>query len=724
MAGVVVEGLNPANVSDGGATWEKVLRKISSGQMPPPGIPHPDDVTRAEFSKWLEGSLDRAAAEHPNPGRPAIHKLNRAEYTNSIRDLLALDYDAGSLLPADDSGYGFDNIGDVLSVSPVLLERYISVARKVSRLAIGDPKISPVVDQYAIARGGQTDQVSEELPFGSRGGIAIHHYFPVDGTYTIRILMRPLPNTSDDRPHFDVRIPIKAGARTIGVTFLKESARAELVTPPVKGRAAGGAPPAKTQEIKPTEVDLRIDGARVKTFEAAGANPAFDGVWVAGPYDVEGSGETPSRAKIFICRPAKAKDEEPCATKILSTLAHRAYRRPVTAADIQPLVKFYRTGRQSGSFESGIELALRTLLVSPDFLYRVEHDPETLAPGAAHKITDLELASRLSFFLWSSIPDDELLKLAEHNQLSEPATLEAQVRRMLKDPKSDALVKNFGGQWLYLRNLALLRPDPDAFPEFDEPLRNSFRTETELFLSSIIKEDRSVLELLNADYTYLNERLARHYSVKNVYGTAFRRVALTDPNRGGLLGQGSVLTVTSYPNRTSVVQRGKWILENILGTPPPPPPPDVPDLKAHDASGRKLTMREQMEMHRANAVCASCHSRMDPLGFALENFDGVGKWRSKDAGSTIDPSGVLPDGTKFEGPAGLKKILVARHDEFVATMSSKLLTYALGRGLEYYDEPAVREITRDAARNDYRMSSVILAIVKSTPFEMRRKSEQ
>lgn len=719
-AGIALDQLNTINVAPDAEVWEKVLRKVSTSQMPPPGMPRPDAPARTEFASWLETSLDRSAEANPNPGRPAIHRLNRAEYGNAIRDLLALNFDAGSMLPADDSGYGFDNIGDVLSVSPVLLERYMATARKVARLAIGDTRITPLVQQYSVSRGlARTEQVSEDLPLGSRGGAAIHHYFPVDGVYTIRVFMRPPPGTdSDDKPHFDVRVPVKAGPRIVGVTFPNESSKRELVAPRVKGSTE--AETDKKTAPLPSDLDLRLDDARIKQFEVSWANPAVDSVWIGGPYDIEGAGETPSRARIFTCHPSSSADDIPCATKILSTIARRAYRRPVTDADVEPLIGFYKNGSKNGNFESGIELALRAILVSPDFLFRVEHDPSGVAPETAHRINNIELASRLSFFLWSSIPDDELLTVAQQGKLDDPDVLQQQVRRMLADSKSKALITNFAGQWLYLRNLDRVTPDPDAFPEFDDGLRDAFRQETELFLESIFHEDRSVVDLLGANYTFVNERLARFYGIPNVHGTAFRRVTLTDANRGGLLGQGSILTVTSYPNRTSVVQRGKWILENVLGTPPPPPPANVPDLKSHTADGKLLTMRQQMEMHRANSVCASCHSRMDPLGFALENFDGVGKWRTKDAGAVIDVSGKLPDGTKFSGPAELRQILLTHRDEFVATMSGKLLTYALGRGVEYYDQPAIRAIAKEAAKDDYRISALVTAIVKSTPFQMRR----
>ena len=719
-AGVSLQGLDLAKVGNNAGVWERALRKVRSGQMRPPGLPHPDAAASAAFTKWLENSLDGAAAASPNPGRPAVHRLNRAEYSNAIRDLLAVDIQPGSLLPIDDSGYGFDNIGDVLAVSPVLLERYISVARKISRLAVGDTKIKPTEEVYEARRDPpgtirrvRNERVSDDLPFDSQGGLAARHYFPVDAEYSIRVKL------NNDSPS-EIRLPIKAGLRTVGVTFLRESAKAELAAPVGRGGGGPGGPSGSTAEL-----DIRVDGVRVKRFQIPGARPQVNTVIVGGPYQVTGPGDTASRTKLFVCRPATANDEEPCARKVLSTVTRRAFRRPVTDADLRPLLAFYQSGRRERDFDYGIEKALRALLVSPDFLFRVENDPAGSRPGAVYRISDLELASRLSFFLWSSIPDGALLDLAEAGKLKDPKVLEQQVRRMLDDPKSDSLVSNFAGQWLYLRGLSQAKPDPVAFPEFDESLRQSFQQETELFFHSILREDRSVLELLNANYTFLNERLAEHYGVGKVYGSHFRKVTMDDPNRGGLLGQGSILTVTSYPNRTSVVQRGKWILENLLGTPPPPPPPDVPELKPHAKDGRHLTMREQMEEHRLNPVCSSCHARMDPIGFALENYNGVGKWRGEDGGAPIDASGQLAGGAKFNGPAGLKKLLMADfRDDFVTSVTEKLLTYALGRGLEYYDQPAVRSITRQAARDDYKMSALVTAVVKSVPFQMRRTGEQ
>jgi len=726
VAGISFESVDWNNPGKSAEILEKAVRKVGSGEMPPPGMPHPSASAAAAFTGWLVDSLDKYAAAHPNPGRPAIHRLNRAEYSNAIRDLLALDTKPGALLPVDDSGYGFDNIGDVLSVSPSLLERYLSVARRVSRMAVGDLSLKPSDEEFLNPMKSAKDRVSDDLPFDSAGGMSVRYYFPVDAEYLIRIKM-----PGENGAVHEFRAPIQAGLRTVGATFPRESFKSEAIPNGRRGPdpAGGGAVGAGRGAPHPpaAQLDLRLDGARVKTFEVAGSAtlPQVDRIIISGPYNITGRGDTPSRERIFVCRPSAAADEAPCARTILSKLTRRAFRRAVTDADVKPLLTFYQRGRAEGDFDHGMEKALTAMLVSPDFLFRVEHDPKGSAPGSVYRIGDFELASRLSFFLWSSIPDDQLLSLAEQGKLKDPAVLQQQVARMLDDPKSQALVDNFAGQWLYLRNLQLSKPDPDAFPEFDESLRQAFRTETSLFFQNVFREDHSVLELLDANYTFLNQRLAQHYGIANVYGPQFRKVTLTDPNRGGLLGQGSVLTVTSYPNRTSVVQRGKWILETLLGTPPPPPPMVVPELVPHGKDGRALTMREQMEQHRANPVCASCHSRMDPLGFALENYDGVGKWRDKDSGNPIDASGKLPDGTTFVGPAGLKKILSTKdRDEFISTATEKLLLYALGRGLEYYDEPAVRAISRQAAKDDYRMSALIAAIVKSTPFEMRRTPDQ
>jgi hypothetical protein len=734
-AGVSLENIDLENVGGHAATWERVLRKVSKNEMPPAGLPHPDASASAAFTSALEDALDRASAANPNPGRPAVHRLNRAEYSNAIRDLLAVNIKPGSLLPVDDSGYGFDNIADVLSISPALLERYISVARLVSRLAVGDLQMKPVEEQFQplreptgnFRRPRVADRVSDDLPFDSRGGLSTQYYFPLDAEYVFRI---KLPSTairngqrvSATGDVYESRQVVKAGLRTVGVTFLKESARPELEAPLQRG-----APPTpetgQRPKAPPAEMDLRLDGVRLKRFEVPqrGGTPIdVASLIVGGPYNPIGRGDTPSRTEIFVCRPATAKEEDPCAQRILETLTRNAFRRPVTAVDVKQLLAFYRAGRAAGDFDSGIQKAVEAMLVSPDFLFRVEQDQ----PGKVYRVSDYELASRLSFFLWSSIPDDQLLAVAGAGKLRDSTELRRQVRRMLDDPRSYALVDNFAGQWLHLRNLATVTPDPQDFPEFDEALRRAFQQETQMLFENVLREDRSIFELLDANYTFVNQRLAEHYGIPRIYGAQFRRVALDDPNRGGLLGQGSILTVTSYPNRTSVVQRGRWILENLLGAPPPPAPPDVPELKPHAKDGRKLTMREQMEQHRANAVCAACHARMDPIGFSLENYDAIGRWRDKDAGSPIDAVGKLPDGTQFAGPAGLKKLLLTSYrDDFSTALIEKLLTYALGRGLEYYDKPVVRSISRQAARDDYRMSAVIAAIVESTPFQMRRAPE-
>lgn len=724
-AGVALDTADPAKAGDRAGLWEKVLRKVRTAEMPPPGLPKPSATAAAAFTSSLEKTLDEAAAAKPDPGRPGMHRLNRAEYSNAIRDLLDLDIKAGLSLPVDDSGYGFDNIADVLSLSPALLERYLSAARMVSSLAVGDLKIKPAEEQYLPLRDPPSnfrrptaiERMSTDLPFNSRGGLSFQHYFPVDGEYVFRI-RTTAGGPGGAPPNFELRAPVKAGLRTVGATFLRESPKAEIEAP-----ATRGAPPSPESPV-PAEMDLRLDGAKLKRFQAPQrivGRTDVASVVVAGPFNPTGRGETPSRARIFVCRPATAAEEEPCARQILSTLTRRAFRRPVTESDIRPLMAFYSKGRRTGDFDSGIQRALSAMLISPDFLFRVEQDPKNAAPGSAYRISDHELASRLSFFLWSSIPDEELLKLADENKLKDTAVLRSQISRMLADPRSQALVANFAGQWLQLRNLATAKPDPQIFSTFDESLRRSFSQETEMFFESILRENRSVLDLLDADYTFLNERLAEHYGVPKIYGSHFRRVAVTDPNRGGLLGQGSLLTVTSYPNRTSVVQRGKWILDNLLGTPPPPPPPDIPELKQHSNDGKVLTMRQQLEEHRANPTCASCHSRMDPIGFALENYDAIGKWRAKDGGAAIDASGKLPDGRTFEGPAGLKKLLLASYrDDFVSTVAEKLLIYATGRGLEASDRPTIRAIMRKAAESEYRLPSLIAAVVESQPFQMRR----
>ncbi len=751
-AGLLLDRSDVGHVGAGAETWEKVVRKLRSGAMPPPGSRRPDGPVLEAFAAWLEGELDREAAAHPNPGRPADHRLNRSEYGNAIRDLLALELDAASLLPADESDHGFDNIAEVLSMSPTLLGRYMVAARKISRLAIGDPTMGPAIETFNVSRGlRQDERMSEDLPYGTRGGTLIRHYFPLDGDYVVTVrLGRNFTNsqiraigtreeidvlldgarlarfsiggecvgsedpkcagtgiyrtsryqlTADDA--LRVRFKAKAGTHSLGVAFVKKSVLTE-------GPAPTLLPPRHTSS---TYTAPRMD---------------VDYVRLEGPFDATGPGDTPSRRRLFVCQPTATTDlaEEACAKKIVATLARRAYRRPVTNTDVETLLRFYRTGRSEGTFERGIQESLTRLLVSPQFLFRIERDPPHIQADGVYPIGAFELASRLSFFLWSSIPDDQLLDVAAHGELRDPATLEAQVRRMLADPRASALTKNFGGQWLHIRNLKAADPDARAFPQFDDNLREAFQRETELFLESQMREDRPLEELLTANYSFVNERLARFYGIPNVYGTHFRRVPLSNPQRAGLLGHGSILTVTSYATRTSPVVRGKYLLENILGAPPPPPPPNVPPLEDSAEAGQPLaSMRERMEAHRQNAACATCHKRMDPLGFALENFNAIGQWRITDGTSAIDASGVLPDGTTFAGPDEFRQVLLARSEEFVRTFTEKLLTYSVGRAVQYYDMPAIRAIMRDAAPNDYRWSSLILGIVKSKPFQMRNVQE-
>ncbi len=721
--GLALDTVDPERVGDDAEVWEKVVRKLRTGMMPPSPRRRPDAATYASTVAYLETALDIAAAADPDPGRPAVHRLNRAEYTNTIRDLLALEVDGRALLPPDESSYGFDNIGDVLSVSPGLLERYLLAAAKISRRAVGDPTLRPTTAFYKTSPLlAQNDRVSEDLPFGSRGGLAVRHHFPLDAEYIIKIALRGRARGSHqleirldrervrlfdlgDREPLELRLLVKAGTRLVGVSFI-EALEQSL---PVDGRP----PPPPISSF---------------AFTLYPNAPAVKSVEIVGPYNGQVPEDTPSRRAIFVCHPATPEDEAPCAREIVASLARRAYRRPVSDADTRPLLTSYEHGRRDGGgFEDGIRWAVEALLVSPKFLFRIERDPVNVPPGTPYRISDLELASRLSFFLWSSIPDDELIDLAARGGLSEPTVLAAQVRRMLDDPRSHALVENFTGQWLYLRNLRIVAPDATQFPEFDDNLREAFRRETELFVESQLREDRSVRDLLGADYTFLNERLARHYGIPNIYGSHFRRVTYSDDRRAGLLGHGSILTVTSYPHRTSPTVRGKWLLENLLGAPPPPPPADVPGLPEHEGGDTPATMRERLAQHRANPVCASCHAKIDPLGFALENFDAVGRWRATDGAedTPIDASGALPDGATFDGPASFRDALLREPwgTEFVTTVTEKLLTYALGRGLEYYDAPVARQIVREAAPGNYRWSSLILGIVESTPFQMRRSSD-
>jgi hypothetical protein len=727
----------PADVAQHAEVWEKVVRKLRVRQMPPIGKERPDDATYDAVIASLEKSLDRAAAAAPNPGRTAtLRRLTRTEYQNSIRDLLALEIDAAALLPADESSYGFDNV-TVGDLSPTLLDRYVSAAEKISRLAVGRPGRSPGGDTIRVPADVTQEEHLDGLPIGTRGGAVVHYTFPLDGEYEIQIRLtrdrdehveglsephdlellldrarvqlftvRPpgrdvaapgdvLPPHDKVDQHLKVRVPVSAGPHVLGVAFPKK--------------------PSVLLETPRQPYHTHFNSYRHPRIQ-----PAIYSVSIVGPYAAKGPGDTPSRRRIFGARPTSSAQDEREAKRILSTLVRRAYRRPVTDVDLQGPLTLYRKARAGGDFEAGIEMALSAVLVSPQFLFRIEQDPGGVAPDTPYRISDLDLASRLSFFLWSSIPDDELVTTAAAGTLHQPAVLEREVRRMLADPRSRALVNNFAAQWLHLRNLDAITPDMRLFPDFDDNLRQAFRQETELFVDSVLREDRSVLDLLRANYTFVNERLAQHYGIPHVYGTRFRRIVLNeDSARGGLLRQGSILTVTSYATRTSPVLRGKFILDNLLGVPPPPPLPDVPALKDNTVDGH-LSVRERLAEHRKDATCAGCHNLMDPLGLSLEKFDAVGRRRTLDGGVPIDASGGLPDGSRFDDVRGLEAALLRRPDVFVGTFTEKLLTYALGRGVEYYDAPATRAIVRQARAQDYRVSSIILGVVKSQPFQMRK----
>ena len=753
--GLSLQGLS----IDGNAeTWEKVIRKVRAGMMPPAGAKRPEQAALDAFAGSIETTIDRAAAATPTPGRAPLHRMNRVEYENAIRDLLSLEVDSSTLLPADDSSHGFDNIADVLGVSPSLLERYVAAAAKISRLAVGERDAAPLQVTYSVKGDLSQNQTLEGMPLGTRGGTTITHNFPVDGEYSIRLALlklsfgqvfgegaegeelevtlngqrvklfkldevpmffmreangshpaKPKPTdpieervkmTPDIRLEFPLKV--KAGPQTLGVAFLNKSytANEDLVKRPVS-----------------STYDVFI-GMQYGYTTA----PHLSRVAITGPYKAAGLGDTPSRRRVFACRPASAAEETMCARQIISTLARRAYRRSVTDADVDSLVTFYQQEKtKTGNFEAGIEMALRRILADPEFIFRFEPTPAGVAPKTAYRIGDPELASRLSFFLWSSIPDEELLKLAIDGKLHQPGVLEKQARRMLADPKSRSLVTNFANQWLYLRDLKSANPDVTVFPDFDDNLRQGFQRETEMLFESVMREDRSVLDLLDADYTFVNERLAKHYGIPNVYGPDFRRVPVPSDARRGLFGQGSLLLVTSNANRTSPVIRGKWILENLLGAPPPTPPPDVPNLEEKPTATAR-SVRERIEQHRANPTCAGCHKIMDPIGLSLENFDAIGRWRAMDEGVKIDASGQLVDGTAIAGPADLRKAMLARGDVFVAAMTEKLMMYGVGRETHYYDMPTVRAIMRDAAKNRYRFSDLVLGIVKSPAFQMRKDS--
>ena len=734
--GVSFEGIDVAQAGANSDIWERALVKLRGGMMPPQGMPRPDEPTLHAFIVALENTLDAQARQHPDPGFKPVHRLNRTEYGNAVRDLLDLEVDITDLLPADDESYGFDNIAGVLRVSPSLLEQYLTSARKISSLAIGTDT-DLIRAGYRVPPDDSQEDHVEGLPLGTRGGMGFKHQFPQDAEYEFAVFLSrnivgymtglEFPhqleisidgdrvfvaqvggeednlasdkNMSDTANKIDQRLKTKvkvsAGPHMVGVTFVRRNA-------------------AKSDEpLQPHE--------RNHDLQDMNGLPLIDHINVTGPYNPTGPGDTPSRRRVFICKPATAKGaEEGCAKTILSTLARRAYRRPVTDEDMAPIMALYTEGRKKGNFDNGIEHGLRLILANPKFLFRTETAP---ASGVV-RVSDIELASRLSFFLWSSIPDDTLLTLAAQNRLSQPAVLQQQVKRMLEDSKAHALVENWASQWLLLRNLKGHIPTPGDFPNFDNELRQAFRTETEMFVESIIREDRSVLDLLNADYTFVNERLARHYGIPNVYGSHFRRVTLKREERRGLLGQGSILTVTSYPNRTSPVLRGKYILENILGTPPSPPPPNVDTTLENKQGEEPKSVRALLEQHRRNPTCASCHRIMDPLGFALENFDGVGEWRAKEVGGAIDPVGQLGNGAPVDGPIGLRKAILKEPEMFVRTMTDKLMTYGLGRGVEHKDKPLVRGVARDSAAQNYRFSSLVLGIVKSAPFQMKKAQSE
>jgi mono/diheme cytochrome c family protein len=754
--GLALDELDPVRIAAAPDVWEKVARKLRTREMPPAGARRPDDETYRRLVTSLESDLDAAAIAIPRPGRVPVHRLNRAEYTNAVRDLLALDVDGRQLLADEPAGNGFDNVASVLTASPALIESYLSAASTVARLAVGDRSLGPVVDTFKVPTAmAQDDRSGDRQPFGSRGGLSVRYHFPVDGTYTMRVVLKRqlyLYLIGMGEPHqidlridgsllkrftiggdgrgltapesfagntqgdpmwevymhtadagLEVRVPVKAGARDVSVSFLRQHIEPEgVLQPPQRGFAR-------------------------TTNELYFGEPAVDSLLIGGPYEASVAHDTPSRRKIFVChpsaRPALRAAEEDCARRILTTLARRAYRRLPTGAEIATLVGFYRAGRADGDFDFGIERGLRRILSSPAFLFRIERDPSPATPAAPFALSSIDLASRLSFFLWSSIPDDELLNLATAGTLSNPVVLDQQVQRMLRDEKSQALVDSFAMQWLQLGRLSGVVPDADEYPEFDENLREAMREETRQFVGSQLREDRSVVELVGANYSFINGRLARHYGIPDVYGGRFRRVVFTDGIRGGLLGQASILAATSYPNRTSPVLRGRWLLETLLGAPPPPPPPDVPPLKENGADGERHSVRERLDAHRKNPGCAICHVRMDPLGFSLENFDALGKWRAFSDGVAVDASASLPDGSRFDGVAGLRALIASHREDFVRTFADRLLSYALGRGTEPADFPAVRRVVRDTAPQDYRWSAIIKAIVHSTPFSMSTSAE-
>jgi mono/diheme cytochrome c family protein len=713
---------------------ERVIMKLRAGMMPPSGLTRPKDNGLTNLAASLETALDKVAAAHPNPGRPVLHRLNRTEYANSIHDLLGLDVDVNSLLPADNRSQGFDNIADVLTISPTLMEGYIRAAGKISRAAVGDATMSPLVETYHIPQSFSQTAHVDGTPFGTRGGTVVTHVFPADGEYIFKMTfyyssIGPMFGASQTGEKIEIAIDgERAALMPINPNMKVDD---DVRTPPIKITAGPHTVSAAfiTRMTGPVEdfvMPFKQSLADLSTGHIPGLTglPHLRDMGINGPYKATGVSETPSRARVFTCRSGAPAEELPCARKIIGNLAQEAFRGPVSEADMETLLSLYQAERnKKRDFEGGIRIVLQAILSDPEFVFRFERTPNGVAPGANYRLPDLELASRLSFFLWSAPPDAELLKLAEQNKLHDEKTLEAQVRRMMKDPRSETLATNFADQWLHMQNLKDVQPDVFLFPDYDKNLADSMRRETELLFLSVLREDRSVMDLLNADYTFVNERLAQHYGIPNIVGTRFRKIAVADENRRGLLGQGSILTLTSLANRTSPVYRGKWVMDVMLGTPPPTPPPNVPPLKENGEGVKALSVRERQEMHRANEPCASCHKMMDPIGFSLENFDATGAWREKDSGFPIDPAGQLFDGSKVSGPAGLRAAINGHSDAFLRTFTQNLLTYGMGRTLDYYDMPVVRSIDRDAAKNNNRMSVFIMGVVKSTPFQWRKAEE-
>ena len=739
-----MSGLDLTKVGQNTEIVEKMIGKLRAGMMPPMGQPRPDAQTLEAFVTSMEAGIDRAAASSPNPGRRALARLNRIEYANSIRELLGIEVDVAALLPPDSMGHGFDNMAEALSISPALIEGYMRAAGEISRVAVGDPKASATSATYSISRTASQMYHVEGAPMGTRGGISVVHNFPADGEYTFAMtfygestggifgLNNPL--AEDYKEQIEVSINGERAEALEVLNSMNESQPAglSLTTKPVSVKAGPQRVSAAFIQrfyglvddvIRP--IEHTIADQQVSTGEGITTLPHLQDLNIRGPFNTTGVSLTPSRARIFTCRPTSAAEEEPCATEILSDLATQAYRRPVSAEDLEGLMTFYRTGREEGDFESGVRTALQATLASPNFVFRFERVPASVEPGQNHRISDLELASRLSYFLWSTVPDAALVRVASEGGLRDPATLEQQVRRMLQDPRSEALSTRFAAQWLRLRDLEGKVPDPILFPQFDAGLGESMRRETELFFGSVVREDRNVLDLLTGDYTFVDERLAKHYKLPNVIGNRFRRVPITDENRRGLLGQASILTLTSNADRTSPVQRGKYVMEVLLGSPPPAPPPNVPPLEETErlTGGKILTLRERMEEHRANPICAACHKLIDPIGLALENFDVTGRWRTLEAGAPIDPVGELYDGTILNGPTSLRQAILDRSDAFVHNFTENLLTFGLGRKVEHYDMPTVRAIARRAAAEDNRFSSFIMGVVGSAAFQMSRAEE-